>query len=679
MIITPEDIARLGILAPSEVEAQRQRIADIVALFSDEKAAQRPGYRLGPAVVKGELQYTSISQLEKSDPNTDGGCLRRWFIRYVLREREDSSDQMFAGDEIHEQFHRYITTGEDVLGRVASAARIFIPRRGPDLRSEMEIYTPDDPDATVLLCAGVPLTGKIDLVHTRGEYLTPMGTVERDLEGTVEIIDWKSKGTLRDRKTDTPYYKTGPELVRTIQMPAYAERMFRELPTLEHARLSHVYMQRKGAAEAIKSTTIVPRERIAERWEHIEGLGRRIVHAARETDPNKIDPNPHACKAYNRQCGYTGKQCHLDEQQTLASIFGPRGAESLMSQPFPPFAPGAAPDPTVSLSMTNLMASLGGGAKPAAPAPEPITPTPEFLNALATIRAAKLSDGSSAGRPPFKDEAALLYTRTLELEGVNGRPAVGTSALAGDGRLGGIDPVTTAAEVVALATSLCQNGFSTPTTYAVATSPAPVAAPAPAPPPANPLAGVMGILPPDAPASQPHLAAAPPPAAPAAEPGVAAGAATEAEKKKRGRPPAAAKTPTAPTDPIPFAPPVAQAAVTTAASNAHASAVAGALGGIVLGIDSRPSVPHQDLDPYVHALHQLLVQHMHLPEGSFGDIRCSKDERLSHGQWRGTLAAFAREKPPAPGVYFIDTRDEISAVVAEALRPLTSLCFRGVR
>jgi len=638
------------------------------------EAIAPPQYNgLGPAVVNGELQFTSISQLEKSDPNSEGGCLRRWFIRYVLRQKEDDTEQMAAGGEIHEQIDRYVTTGEDVLGRVASAARPFIPRRGADLRAELQIYKPGT-DQAVLTCAGVPVTGKIDLVHTRGEYITPMGTLERDPEGTGEYVDWKSKGKLRGSKGEV-YTKTGPDLVKLIQMPTYAEWGFREYPTLEHARLSHVYLQRNGAADSLKATTLVDRERIARRWESIEGLGRRIVHAARETDPNVIEPNPRACKAFNRQCGYTGKQCHLSDSQTLSSIFGPRGADRLMSAQiptFPPFAPGAGPgpfnpqaagEPAAVFSASALLGALQPAA-PAAPAGPALTA--DFKDAVATIRGAKLADGTSAGFPPLKGEAALHYAALLNAEGTG--HAVTDKPFAGKDRLGGIDAVDTVAAFQALAAQLVQNGFAAPVKYVAAAAAPAVPVPAAAPPPVNPLAGVFGILPADAPASQPALAAdAPKTEEPAA-------AAPAAEKPKRGRPPkaqepaAAAPAPQIPVS-INAAPPSMPEAVSTQVVTT----------GIVLGIDARPSTPHHDLDAYVHGLHVALIEHMHLKPDDFKDIRCSSDDRLTFGKWKGTLAAFVRERPPAPGVYFIDTRDELSAVVAEALRPMASMCFRGVR
>jgi hypothetical protein len=87
--------------------------------------------------------------------------------------------------------------------------------------------------------------------------------------------------------------------------------------------------------------------------------------------------------------------------------------------------------------------------------------------------------------------------------------------------------------------------------------------------------------------------------------------------------------------------------------------------------DARP------LDPYVDSLERALRE-KYVPAG---DIRCAPDESpLAFGKWRGVLAAFARQSPPAAGTYYVDTRGrEIVEVVVDALRPQCVTFVRGGR
>jgi hypothetical protein len=96
-----------------------------------------------------------------------------------------------------------------------------------------------------------------------------------------------------------------------------------------------------------------------------------------------------------------------------------------------------------------------------------------------------------------------------------------------------------------------------------------------------------------------------------------------------------------------------------------------------LYINALPSCPATSLDTYVDDLHASLRGVM--SKSAFPDIRSSDDDRLKFGAWKGALAALAREKPPAPGRYTIDTRSsELHAVVADALRSVATLTVRGV-
>lgn len=134
------------------------------------------------------------------------------------------------------------------------------------------------------------------------------------------------------------------------------------------------------------------------------------------------------------------------------------------------------------------------------------------------------------------------------------------------------------------------------------------------------------ILPPDAPKSDPKLAAEPLPEAKAIE-----------SKKS-------ARSPTVPAT------------------------------GLRLFVDSYPSVPVESLNGYVAGLLATIEAHYHAP-----DIRLAAD--LGFGKWKGALASLAKETPPPPGSYFVSTKtSEFAQVVVEALTPLCESGFpvRGV-
>ena len=71
------------------------------------------------------------------------------------------------------------------------------------------------------------------------------------------------------------------------------------------------------------------------------------------------------------------------------------------------------------------------------------------------------------------------------------------------------------------------------------------------------------------------------------------------------------------------------------------------------------------LDTYVRHLCATLEA-----EFKVADVRCaSKDSPLGYDKWRGAVAALARRHPPAPGVYALDTRgNEIGEIIAVALK-----------
>lgn len=208
------------------------------------------------------------------------------------------------------------------------------------------------------------------------------------------------------------------------------------------------------------------------------------------------------------------------------------------------------------------------------------------------------------GFPGLAGDAAQAYARAQGIEVTAG------AGLAGSGWLGGMtlrDP----AELIQLAGELAEMPDEMPDE-----KPAPVAPAA------------VGLLPPDAPVSKPELAAQ----------AVEGFVAPTTEPKRRG-----------PGRPKKSDSPIANRET---------------LSEIQIFVDCLPTMQFESLDGYVDALCATLAEEYGTP-----DVRCApKGTPLEFGQWKGVVAALARAKPPAPGVYMLMTRSEIAGIVADALR-----------
>lgn len=88
-----------------------------------------------------------------------------------------------------------------------------------------------------------------------------------------------------------------------------------------------------------------------------------------------------------------------------------------------------------------------------------------------------------------------------------------------------------------------------------------------------------------------------------------------------------------------------------------------------LYVDAIPSVPYTTLDAYVARLHTaIIIEGAGQPDMALVD----------YGKGKGLMRAAAAAEPPAPGVYVIFSSD-LAAPVIEALAPLARVVTRGVR
>lgn len=399
---------------------------------------------------------------------------------------------------------------------------------------------------------GIPLVGKIDLIHARGVFISgdERGDVI-ELPNTVEVIDHKFVGSF-DRNLSPP------ELARDLQMAGYAEYVFRRVPAAERVRLSHNYFHTKANTLAVKVSTVVTRDQAVASWAKAHRLARMLKDVvAFRGDSNQIDANPRACSAYGGCPHGVAGYCTAYGSNSLTTMFGAAGAallggagasgvrlpvipastatqlpanEEHMQPPIP--SPAAPP-------MTPLAAQFMATMQSAAAAPPPPTAPTEpqgFREAVVII------DGAGWGWPALEGEAAywrgvLLGYHTTGVA-FDKFPATGALAAPPPPNTPPRLPLATAAQVIALAQEMHRARQATaaaaqPVVQQPAPAPAPVAPPqlvmtqqppiappgytqptvpaaiAPAPAAAPQFVPPPALLPPEAPASSPALAATP--------------------------------------------------------------------------------------------------------------------------------------------------------------------------
>ncbi len=655
----------------------------------------------GSTVENGIVRFLSPSGIERGDPSGNGGgCLRKWFYRYVLRWKEAERDWQTLGKQCHNEIEHYLTTGEEVLGRIAMAAKPYIPAPDPAkkrLLVEFDIGM-GNLNLVSLRAAGVPIIGYTDVIHAEpAVHETGEGFYE-DPPHTIEALDWKfgsaKKGTVADEKgRGGCFAKTGIDLASDTQMVVYGEWAARVARNpVDHVRLSHVYTNTKGRPESSKASTLVTREHLAARWEYTEAVVRTIVDVARERDPERVPANTNACGAFGG-CAYQDK-CSAARHLGIDDFFGREGSMALLEG----LNLGAlAPSPTVpvTVSPAGVTAALGLGvdiaaqmaslAAPAAPVFTPTQPTREFAQACVDI--------NSKGYGFVK-----LEGRAAQMFGVlNGKPGITAEyTVPGFGRLGQTAPVEDPARVIGIAAELAPLAPNPTPDMPPSSAPAPVI-PGPTPAQLGHVAApiTMGLMSPETPASNPTIAAVPvegfsfPGMAQAVTPGVAvpgligsvppaiaapilaAGAPAQVPAAALPGAPAevaapAAKTrkPRGPNKPKPGTPPTVVGHLETGEPIETAEQ-----DGAWLFVNAIPNVAYTDLQSYVDTWAVGMARHYHCDPA---DIRCaSKDSPIGYGAAYGAITAVARRGAlslPA-GAYYLDLRgSKINEAAFEGLR-----------
>lgn len=678
----------------------------------------------GKTVVDGELRFLSVSSVEKGDASSGTGCLRKWHFNYIEGLKEPKTKSSERGDKCHAETAHYLRTGDrsQLSSLVMSGLHMMPPAGNPRLRVEYDIV-PTMPDGSSglaharLRAAGVPFTGAIDLFHDLPENYGVSDVLEtRDPEGIWKFVDWKFPGSIERAKANH-------ELVETHQMAGYALWGFLTAEAcgipMERVRISHGYMPVRGTPRM--STALVTRDQVERTWKRTTSVAVAIKDAARETDPNKVEANTRACRAYNRDCpAKVAGRCTAVAQSTLTALVGRTAAERLLraahdpgdQRPMnTPIAPGSlfaqlpgqpSPLPAAALPTAAPFGQLVMPAPapapqaavppPAAPTPAP-APAPQPSPVDVQAEMARLAAQEAALAAPKPPTTVLDYLQAIESYGL-GVPAFSSAAaphvaaakgyqlsfgagLAGTGILGKHE-ITDINQLPAALESVKAMAAN----RAAAQTAAPAApAPMPAPTPAPAQASIPSVLPPDAP-----LAPLPVQVAPPAPAGATPSPEDGEGKKKRGRKPKvqadaptpqavapaslAPATPTAaPAAPAPtmYAQQPAQVAPTPAPPAVAASAPQTAINFYVDvaidGVETKPFRPEVDK----------LLAAMTADSGERDFRLVGRDSKYAFGSWRAILAASLEDSFAqgliAPANYMYDgATGEIGSAVCEAMR-----------
>ncbi len=577
----------------------------------------RTGWPYGSAVVDGVPQYFSPSALMTADPDSESGCLRKWWFTYIAKIKEPPTKAQAEGIALHSSIEDYLLNGKkEELSQLALPGLPIIPEPGPDLKVEWDIAG-GALETAPLRVRGVPIAGYIDLVHQRGTNKGGSDISDtRDPVGTVEVIDWKTSGNPK-------YIKSPKEMASTLQMTAYGKWATTVWPDTEWVRLSHGYFITKGKNTPKKVSLRVHRDQIDQRWKHIDKLAGYLIDVAKETNPDKVPGNARACEAY-RGC-FHRDHCSFAMHNSLDDLGGPLPQTNLedlgyqkpqgeiVTSLLARIKNKNAPEESKKPSATDVAAEKMRLAKE-----EVLARWPGLDQVLTDLEALGL------GMPQLSGEAAKAYAT---LNGLT----LSSDALAGSGTLGQCsfnDPAELPA-VLAEAKDLASGNA-----------------------PAEEEEAPAAILPPDAPSAKTV-------AVPAAVDAAIEAAAAEPTKKKGGRP-----------KKVVDAEPVVETQDTTVVNNNVTIVNSGANEQVFIYVDALPSVASESLWPLVNSIVETLSK-----KHGADDIRCApnKDSSLAFGGWKGILAhalRLAYPKIPA-GHHVLDgAASETGQVVAETMRDL---------
>lgn len=359
----------------------------------------------GHAVENGFLRYTSVSAVQAFDPNTYGGCNRKFYFTRVLHIKEPTKKSQEVGLQGHGELEHYLKHGEDVLGPFARSGKHLLPKPGSDLSIEEGLAAESDTKAAIALrvaggsvaeverlagfaASGVPFVGYVDLHHRRGEYIDGVTCTLRREESpslTAEVVDHKFVSNI------DAYAKTAADLPESIQMVVYGNRLGTLYPGIDRARLGHINYQTRGAKCAKKVSVLVPIERLIRKKDRIDSVVRAMVDVAHVPRIEDVEAYGPSCDAF-RGCHFMST-CPSRPMRAIHDLLNKGGTMSgtgLFSQ----LSAGNGVSATVTSPAGLFVAQQ---ATPPVPPPPPLPASDADRQAAVDVEKKRLLDEDSYG------------------------------------------------------------------------------------------------------------------------------------------------------------------------------------------------------------------------------------------------------------------------------------------
>ena len=227
-------------------------------------------------------------------------CALQWYLQRVEGWQMPQSASQALGEAIHKQVEDYLLEGTaPTLPSVENAMKKgFVPPTGG-------AYLVEEPKdyGMRMLCAGVPVKGRIDLLipPVYGEHI-------------LRVVDWKSASSFR-------YVPEPDVLTRDVQGILYLKYAFENYPFATTGQFRHVYLLTKGTGSKKVDAEVVDRSFVDGQWAHIEQTVEEIKATATRSLPvvAQTQANLSHCSAYGG-CSFRDR-CPAASKGLIESMF----------------------------------------------------------------------------------------------------------------------------------------------------------------------------------------------------------------------------------------------------------------------------------------------------------------------------------------------------------------------
>ena len=296
-------------------------------------------------------------------------CALQWYLQRVEGWTMPQSASQALGEAIHKQVEDYLLEGTaPTLPSVetAIAKGLVPPTGGAYLVEEPKDY------GMRMLCAGVPVKGRIDLLipPVYGEHI-------------LRVVDWKSASSFR-------YVPEPDVLTRDVQGILYLKYAFENYPFATTGQFRHVYLLTKGTGSKKVDAEVVDRSFVDGQWAHIEQTVEEIKATATRSLPvvAQTQANLSHCSAYGG-CSFRDR-CPAASKGLIESMFEADAST------------GAGAGVTEGINMTTLAEKLKARKAATMTVSEPSAPV---LSETASVPAT--SSSTAADVPVVVPESAV--------------------------------------------------------------------------------------------------------------------------------------------------------------------------------------------------------------------------------------------------------------------------------